>query len=208
MPALSSMEPGAAMATGFSSIKATTYAQWLVAFCPLTSTTFSSSMMRRVHIANPEKSLASPARSAGTSNFRVRWACGVAEPALQKSNSSNTWGSDKKTRSLVLPLNRNGRSVPGSGLPLLMIPRLNLRMRCSVYFTGAIRVCTAAGIICGQVPPAASKPPLRKRPTASLMMGSTPSCVAMLPISSDTIKSTFSGRSTCVESPSMISIVS
>mmetsp|Transcript_14110 Transcript_14110/g.38809 ORF Transcript_14110/g.38809 Transcript_14110/m.38809 type:complete len:233 (-) Transcript_14110:351-1049(-) len=209
MEVVSPIVPGAAMATGFSSIRATTYAQWLVSFCPLTSTTFSSSITSRVHIAKPEKSLASPASFSGTLNCMVRWACDEAEPGLQKSNSSSTCGLAKRTMSLVLPLSRSGCVVPGAALPLLMIPRFlaKFMIRCSVYFTGAICVCTACGIICGHTPPAPLNPPLRKRCVASLMMGSTPSWVAMLPMSSDTIRSTLSGRSTCIESPVMTSMV-
>mmetsp|Transcript_129035 Transcript_129035/g.413415 ORF Transcript_129035/g.413415 Transcript_129035/m.413415 type:complete len:224 (-) Transcript_129035:509-1180(-) len=200
------MVPGATRAIGLSSISATTYAQWLVTFCVCTSTTFSSSTTSLVHIAKPEKSFASSAFFLEMSNLSDLSSTAFVAPGWQNSNDSKTCGSDRKTRSLVLDRSRRGRSVPSAALPLLMTPRFaaKLMIRCSVYLMGATSVCTHRGIIFGHELPGAS---LRKRFSASLMIGSTPSCVAMLPISSDTMRSTFSGRSTFMESPVMTSMI-
>mmetsp|Transcript_38433 Transcript_38433/g.99281 ORF Transcript_38433/g.99281 Transcript_38433/m.99281 type:complete len:230 (+) Transcript_38433:261-950(+) len=163
--------------------------------------------MSLVHMAKPEKSLASEAFFAGISNVSDTSTCPLAESGFPKSKDSRTCGSERKTRSLVLDLRRRGRRVPSSGIPRLMMPRFfaNSMMRCSVYFTGAMPVSTREGTIWEAMSPPGF---LRKRFCASLMMGSTPSCVAMLPRSSETMRSAFCGMSTCIESPWMTSMTS
>mmetsp|Transcript_73185 Transcript_73185/g.191842 ORF Transcript_73185/g.191842 Transcript_73185/m.191842 type:complete len:224 (-) Transcript_73185:115-786(-) len=160
--------------------------------------------MSLVHMAKPEKSLACEA--SARSNFSDTLSCAPVAAGFPKSKDSRVCGSERKTRSLVLDLRRRGCRVPSSCFPRLRMPRFfaNSMMRCSVYFTGAMPVSTRAGIIWEAMSPSGF---FRKRFCASLMMGSTPSCVAMLPRSSETMRSALSGRSTCIELPSMTSIM-